>query len=265
MKNSKNIPIKVNQIIKYIEKRYSFINEVIEAVKKYNNDKIKELKNRKIRLPEEFSNYGDYLKTLQEEIGLRCSNMYKYRAREWLAIMNSNYNDADNNRILCMYKSALKKGIEKIHVLLQNMEIDNYFEVEPIEYNHYFIPPEYGYSLEKINYLCPSYIMEDIDKPFMDIINDCEKCDDKRIDEMLNIIDTAQKDGKSQDDMSDIMREIDMQFKVTNSEWARIQLKNIEPFINDIINIDYHLNDWYLYLQVQMAFWLKSNDKEGND
>ena len=58
--------------------------------------------------------------------------------------------------------------------------------------------------------------------------------------------------------LMDIAREIDHRYTTTNSEWARIQLKIIEPYFDNVVEFEYHLNDWYLHLQIEIAFWLIS-------
>ena len=75
---------------------------------------------------------------------------------------------------------------------------------------------------------------------------------------MLSIISDARMNGADEKDLMDIAREIDHRYTTTNSEWARIQLKIIEPYFDNVVEFDYHLNDWYLHLQVEIAFWLIS-------
>lgn len=85
-----------------------------------------------------------------------------------------------------------------------------------------------------------------------------------RIRLMLSIISEAQKANLSEVEMMDVARQIDDRFKTTNSEWARIQLKIIEPCFENVVEFDYFLDDWYLHLQIEIAFWcmLKNGRKD---
>lgn len=82
-----------------------------------------------------------------------------------------------------------------------------------------------------------------------------------RLNSMLSIISQAQASDLSEEEMMDVAREIDYRFKVTNSEWARVQLKIIEPYFANAVEFDYFLDDWYLYLQIKIAFWRMSKKR----
>ena len=79
-----------------------------------------------------------------------------------------------------------------------------------------------------------------------------------RINSMLSIISRVQDADLSEEELMDVAREIDYRFKVTNSEWARVLLKIIEPYFENTVEFDYSLDDWYLYLQIKIAFWRMS-------
>lgn len=255
MEFDKYVPINVVQLNTYIWNRYNFIEEIIDAVEKYNLEKIKGFEKRTILAPQEFNTYEEYLENLQKEIIERCGKDNAYRVREWLAVMYSRFDDKSMQLQLEHYQYAMKQGIQKIHNGLQKMDIDHYFEVEPVEYNVLHTFNEYSYEMEKLNYLLPVHLIECESKPYIVITSDCGTCDKDRIDEMLAKIENAQKANVSYEELRDITRQIDSQYNVTNSEWARLMLKVIEPLFNNVLKFDYHLNDWYLYLQVQIAFW----------
>ena len=192
---------------------------------------------------------------MQKEIIERCGKDNAYRVREWLAVMHSHFEDKNIQLQLEHYQYALKQGIQKIHDGLQKMNIDHYFEVEPVEYNVSHAFDKYSYEMEKLHYLLPVHLIECEDKPYIAIISDCSMCDKERIDEMLIKIEIAQNANATYEELRDITRQIDSQYNVTNSEWARLMLKVIEPLFDNVLKFDYYLNDWYLYLQIQIAFW----------
>ena len=78
----------------------------------------------------------------------------------------------------------------------------------------------------------------------------------------LNIMDNAIQQHASHEELKDLTREIDRDFTVTNSEWARLQLKITEFVYSKAIKFDYMQNNWHLYLQIQIANWLLFKDDQ---
>ncbi len=262
MEFSKYIPIRVNQIFHYIKKRYSFINKIIEAIDTYNVKQIQKLKNKHILLPSECATYEDYLKNLEAEIHIRCGR-WEYRARTWQAIFNTHYDDELNEEALSVYKEELKKGIAKVHSRLQAMDfLDEDFVCDAIDDRNIESLQEYPYEMEKMGYLFPSYALEDKANEDYSFIDEPADIDCLRMKEMLNIIDDARQNGATHKDLESIRIVLDAKYKTTRPEWARIQLKIMSSVLGRYITFDYYLNDWHLYLQVEIAKWLLLRNKE---
>lgn len=265
MEFSKYIPIRVNQIFHYIKKRYSFINKIIGAIESYNSSQILELKNKHMLLPTECKTYDDYLKNLEDEIHIRLG-CWEYQARKWRAIFKTHYDDELNEEALFVYKEELKKGITKVHARLQAMDfLDEDFVCDAIDDRSIEELKEYPYEMEKMCYLLPSYALENRETEDFSFIDEPADLDCLRMKEMLNIIDTARYNGATHKHLQSIRINLDAKYKTTGAEWARIQLKIMSPVLGKYISFDYFLNDWHLYLQVEIAKWLLLRNEDSSD
>lgn len=256
LKLCKYVPIHVKELIAYVQKRYQHINEIIKAMTDYNQELIDNFKKKLIPEPESFNDYVSYLNSLQAAITERCGENYAYKTKEWICIIKAHFEDDAMQEKLLAYQKALKTGISTIHQHLQQMGINYYFEEEPISCDTKFV--KNGYALQKLSYLQEVFWRLSFDDAIKLAESGGEPFCNDRIDNMLSIITDARMKDADDEGLMDIAREIDHQYKTTNSEWARIQLKIIEPYFDNIVEFDYHLNDWYLHLQVEIAFWLIS-------
>ena len=217
---------------------------------------IDNFKKKPIPKPENFTDYVSYLNSLQTAITERCGENYADKTKEWICIINAHFENDEMQEKLLAYQETLKTGISSVHQHLLQMGIDYYFEEEPISYDTRFVKS--GYALEKLGYLQEDFWGLSFDEAIKLTESSGEPFCNERIDTMLSIISDARMNGADEEDLMDIAREIDHRYTTTNSEWARIQLKIIEPYFDNIVEFDYHLNDWYLHLQVEIAFWLIS-------
>lgn len=262
MEFSKHIPIRIEQIFHYIEKRYAFISKIIEAIDDYNNAQIRLLKDSHIMLPSECETFDDYLKNLEQEIQIRIGR-WEYRARTWRAIFRTHFKDELHEEALVAYQKELRKGIEMVHNRLQAMDFfDDDWTCEAIGDNNIAALKEYPYEMEKLGYLFPSYAVEDKKTEDFSFIDEPISSDVLRLKELLDAVEYARKNGATHNDLKDVGRYLDAHYKVTNSEWARIQLKIMQPAIGKYFSFDYYTNDWHLYLQTKIARWLLLQDRE---
>lgn len=259
MEFNKHVPIKISEIIQYLSKRYEHIEKIIQAIDRYNSDIVDKLIEKHIPLPEEFEDYVDYLFSLKDAIAERTGDKEDFHIKEWIAVMKAHFTDKKMQIELQEYQEAMKAGIKEIHNKLQRMSIDDCFDKYPVQYRTDFIGN--SYALEKLHYLEDTFMH----MPDEEAYNQIEQCGapyiNDRIGLFLSIISEAQKAALSQEEMMDVAREIDGRFKTTNSEWARIQLKIVEQCFENVIEFDYFLDDWYLHLQVEIAFWCISKKK----
>ncbi len=256
LENNKRVDISLKQVFQYLRKRYSYIETIIDEIKKQDEEKICEFRNKHIPFPEKCKNYNTYLDELKKAIEERYGDNSSWRINEWKTIVNSHFKDQNFEEILELYKVELKKGIEKIHISLQNMELDYYFQNEAVDYITSFIPSEYTYSLNKLHYLEP--IWEDEGFNCEQVLSKDKYIGDySRVVEMLGVVMHFQSDIDDVD-INKVNSEIDVKYQPTDAEWARVQLKWLEPFCD--VKFNYELGDWYLYLQTLVAFWKKQVD-----
>ena len=177
----------------------------------------------------------------------------------------THFEDSVNETLLDEYKAELKVGIERIRAGLQDMScLNDDFSFEAIAEENIPEIEGYHYEQEKLSYLFPSYAIESENVDFS-FISKKSDLDIKRIDLMLNMIDIAQQRGVTHEDLKEVGRYIDSKLHTTNSEWARIQIKIMEPILGKYIKFDYLLNDWLLYLQTKIAKWLLSRSHVNED
>ena len=260
MEFSKYVPIKVKQLFNYIQKRYGFINNIIQAIERYNQNQITFLKNKHILLPSECDSYDSYLQNLEDEIATRYGKS-GYEARTWRAIYRTHFEDEENENVLNKYQEEMRRGIENIHNGLQNMEcISDDWSFNVVKIKHLKELQDYGYEDEKIFYLFPCGVVEDKENEDFSFIDCTLEVDKDRINGMLETIEVARQRGATHEDLRGVARYIDNKAHTTNAEWARIQLKIMEPILGKFIKLNYFLNNWHLYLQTEIAKWLLSKE-----
>ncbi len=260
MEFSKYIPIKVKQLFKYLKKRYDFIYNIIQAIENYNQSQIESLKNKHILLPSESESYDAYLKNLENEIAIRCGES-EYKARTWRAIFRTHFDDEEIEKLFNEYKIELKRGIENIHNGLQSMEcLRDDWSFEAIEIKCLPELQDYGYEDEKTIYLFPCGAVENKEYEDFSFIDSELEVNIERIEGMLEMINVARQQGATHEDLRNVARYIDSKAHTSNYEWARIQLKIMEPILGKYIQLNYFFNNWHLYLQTEIAKWLLSNE-----
>ena len=111
-------------------------------------------------------------------------------------------------------------------------------------------------------YLFPSYALEDTESEDFSFIDESISLNCSRLKEMLDAMDKALKAGVDHEELKWCGRYLDNQYRVNDSEWARIQLKIMSPVLGKYISFDYFSNDWRLYLQVEIAKWLLLRNEE---
>ena len=177
--------------------------------------------------------------------------------------LETHYDDELNETALSAYKEELKKGITKVHTKLQAMDfLDEDFVCDAIDDRSIEQLNEYHYEMEKMVYLFPSYALEDTESEDFSFIDEPISLHCSRLKEMLDAMDKAIKAGVDHEELKWCGRYLDNQYRVNDSEWARIQLKIMSPVLGKYISFDYFSNDWRLYLQVEIAKWLLLRNEE---
>lgn len=253
--HTKTIYLKTNEIFHYIEKRYNFLEQITLAAERYFKEKIDNLRNKHIKTPEEFDDYFDYLFELQKAVIERCGDGKDYVVREWIAIFKTKYEEEYLQNNLEAYQKAVKEEIKKIHKRLQGLVFED-DEINLEIFSYMPTPFEYHYQMEKIHYLYPSGYIEYDKENKLEFVETPINIECERLKSMLDILDNGIKKEENIEKLKDLAKKINRKYVTTNSEWARIQLKIMEPYLGKHFIFDYFTNDWKLYLQVQIALWL---------
>lgn len=113
----------------------------------------------------------------------------------------------------------------------------------------------YSYEIGKIyNYLYPEELETDQVWEFSFIDREPEICDEK-VKEIFEIVDQIKDKNCTHDEMIMFYRGIEQRYKPNNSEWSRIYLKIVEDVFDGVWHFDYYLNNWHVWLQIQLAQW----------
>ena len=264
IKGIHHIYISLSEVFHYVEKRYRHIDKIIEGIERYNQGQIEYFQKKEIMTPDAFDSYTDYIASLTDEFQKRCGTN-DYLPRVWVAVFHSHFDDPKWEKAFNEYKLEMKKGIERIHSNLQNMScLDYNFDFDPVPAYPLEELDDYDYEKEKIGYLFPPISMECTDENYSEkFISDPNDFDSERMQAILDIFDNSIKNGFCHEELQYLSRTVNSYYHTSDSEWARIQIKIMEPVLGQFLPFDYFANDWHLYWQIQIAEW-KLSKRQNN-
>lgn len=264
VEGSHHIYISLKQIFHYVRKRYQHIKEIIDGIEAYNQEQINYFQKKKVADFDSFNSYTDYITSLIDEFHQRCG-VDEYLPRVWAAVFHTHFDDLNWEVALEDYKLEMKKGIERVHNALQNMScLDDNFDSNPVQTSSIGELYDYYYENGKIEYLFPSINIECAGEDYSEtFISEKNTFDTKRMQGILDLFDDDIKNGLCHEELRDLGRSLESNYHISNSEWARIQLKIMEPILGQFLPFDYFANDWHLYWQVQIAKW-KLSKRQNN-
>lgn len=181
----KRFSIDFSQLMEFAEKRYNYLNDLWKIIEL----NIEEYKKRwgEVIIPKPSDNISDYIDLLSEENEKRFENEYFRNRLNYLKIAFSVTPENQKNlSILNEYRVSLLDEVNRIHQILQNMEIEADFKE-----TNFFIPENLIYPLEKLTEYAPvlqEYAKEKIEAYIGDI-TDLSSCKD--IYETQIIVDAA--------------------------------------------------------------------------
>lgn len=264
IKGIHHIYISLSEVFHYVEKRYRHIDKIIDGIERYNQGQIKYFQKKEIMTHDAFDPYTDYIASLTDEFQKRCGTN-DYLPRVWVAVFHSHFEDPKWEKAFNEYKLEMKKGIERIHSNLQNMScLDYNFDFDPVPAYPLEELDDYGYEKEKIGYLFPPIAMECTNENYSEtFISEQNDFDTERMQAILDIFDNSIKNGLCHEELQDLSRTLNSRYHASDSEWARIQIKIMEPVLGQFLPFDYFANDWHLYWQIQIAEW-KLSKRQNN-
>ena len=252
----KEVPIYIEQVFKYIQMRYKSIEMIIQLIDEYDQERINELKELHIKTPEECDDYKCYLMNLANENDVRYGKANEHHMKEWEAIIETHFNDSSKECWLVLYKKELYEHVKRVHKHLQAMECDSdEWDMHAFENTIWNKVDNYSYEIGKIyDYLYPEELETDQVWEFSFIDREPEICDEK-VKEIFEIVDQIKDKNCTHDEMIMFYRGIEQRYKPNNSEWSRIYLKIVEDVFDGVWHFDYYLNNWHVWLQIQLAQW----------
>jgi hypothetical protein len=165
----KRVPIYIQQIFEYVKTRLNFVTEITNTIDRYQKQVISDLRSRPIKKENEFDNYIDYLKSLNQERQERYGSDSFYSFDHIIKLFELKLSNPQNKFKMNLYLNAIKYAIAFEHNSMQSMSIEGfenngllYFErsIETSLYIELYSPHSrsdeqrrYGYNFEKINYL----------------------------------------------------------------------------------------------------------------
>ena len=149
--------IYINEIFNFIKHKYYSLNYLSKEVKKYYENMIQSLREKRIKKKLSFKNYNNYLLYLEKEAKSRDKYIYS-DISDVIFIFNCKITNPKNSIKFEKYKNALKFAVKYKHRQLQNMYFDNkHFHddllTELFSGRIYVKESEYNNILEKMFYL----------------------------------------------------------------------------------------------------------------
>lgn len=121
-----HIPIYVQQVIDYIEYRYSLLNYIVEGIIRYQDKVYEEFRQQKLKEESEFENYIDYLTYLKEQGEKRFGGELGNLIDKVILLCSTSFNAEKNCIALSKYQNALKYAIKFCRSMIQNMDYESY-------------------------------------------------------------------------------------------------------------------------------------------
>ena len=170
--NYLHIPLYIKQFEMYLNKWIDHIENVVEAIHKYNDKIYTIFKELPVKHLAEYDNISEYLLYLKYEYSYRLGHDEDYVFDDYIKIFQITLTNPSNQLLLEKYKNAIIYSLEFLRNSLQNMQI-NSFENNGIkhpdstietclffELSHIFNPEsafnDFSYHLEKLYYLQPN-------------------------------------------------------------------------------------------------------------
>lgn len=166
---NKRVRIYISQIFEYVKTRVDFVEEITNAISKYQKQVIYNLKNKPIKKEKDFVNYIEYLKNLYKEQTERYGSDSFYPFNFIINLFELKLSNSSNQDKMSLYLNALKYAIGFEHNRMQSMTNVGYVNNgllnpkhndETSLYIELYSPNsgndeirKYSYSFEKINYL----------------------------------------------------------------------------------------------------------------
>lgn len=159
----------VNGFERYLQKWIDFIDVIVVAVNKFNEQTAQEYIDKPIKRIEEFGAYDQYIDNLREELAVRDGEYTVHILENYARLFRMKLSDDRNAAKFELYKNAIRYGLHFLHDRLQKMNNDEVtdtgiFYPDRNVYTELYIAlwkprcrnseiSKHGYELEKMYYI----------------------------------------------------------------------------------------------------------------
>lgn len=118
------LTLRICEFEKYLQKWIDYIDAIVEAINKFNENTVADYKQKMIKKVDEFLSYSDYLFNLKEELVVRVGTYNDDLLDCYAQMFNTKISAAANEKKFELYKNAVRYSIGFLHARLQNMDND---------------------------------------------------------------------------------------------------------------------------------------------
>lgn len=160
------LPLWVKHFERYLQKWIDFMNNIKNAIERYHKDCILKYQSKRIKTPDEFSSYNEYIENLCCEFKERDGNINIYILEYYQNMFTLKLSNSANNIKFKKYKEAVRYSLSFLHERMQNMNLDSnnsgiiypeedyetqlFIELWMPDYKH-TDKPNFKYTLEKLD------------------------------------------------------------------------------------------------------------------
>ena len=123
---TKWIPLSISQFDEYLSRWLDLINDIIDAVDKYNDSYFDHYRSIPMKTKKEFNNMVDYICYLKEENKKRLNNEFDYIFDKYYYIFTVNLSSKKNQEKLNKYRNAIEYSIDFEAKSLQDMTFEGF-------------------------------------------------------------------------------------------------------------------------------------------
>lgn len=254
-----HVLVHTSMIEKYINKWIFALNIVENEIESLIIKDKEKLSKKRIKTIEDFNyDWELYLNNLKKEYTKRYNRLSEDKSYETELTMHVNkslktiFKDSYKQEVLKQYNVLLKKEIFEFHNKLQDMTLDDEYEIHNhFNFNNYkdlTVGENLTYEFSKLSYI------HNVSHNNPNEIYEANDAINLLYEELEGINALLPEEQKLH------LKNLEIAQPCTNAEWGRTMAVRIgELLIKDWFPIDYNVNDWQLYLQIVLAFFIKSD------
>lgn len=129
---TKYVYIKLEEIFKYIIKRFNVLNELIKHIDDFYKNIENQYRKNILKNVDDFADYCDYLEYLKEQYSERIQYGWNEHFDFYIHVMKCKFSNPKNQEKLIKYQNAIKYGFTFFHKYLQELPQEDTYETTGI-------------------------------------------------------------------------------------------------------------------------------------